>query len=92
MGSFPANISFETEERLSTFKICLGDSAKIIRSLDRNKAHGYDEISLHMIKIYASSISKPLATIYRNYLENKCFHKEWKKANIVPVHKKMIKN
>ena len=92
MVSIPANTSFENEERLSTFKICSDDSVKIIRSLDCNKAHGHDEISLHMIKIYASSISKPLTTIYRNYLESKCFHKEWKKANIVPVHKKMIKN
>ena len=43
-SSIPANISFETEESVSTFEICSGDIVKIIRSLDPNKAHGRDEI------------------------------------------------
>ena len=42
-----------------------------------------------MIKICASSILKPLAFLCRNYFE--CFHKEWKKANMITVPKKMIK-
>ena len=95
-SSIPANISFETDERLSTFEICSSDIVKIIRSLDSNKAHGHDEISIRMIKICASSISKPLAILFRNCLESECFPKEWKKGNIVPVHKKhdkqLIKN
>ena len=41
-----------------------------------------------MIKICASSISKPLAILFRNCLESECFPKEWKKVNIVPAHKK----
>ena len=77
-SSIPANISFEIEESFSTFEICSGDIVKIIiRSLDPNKAHGCDEISIHMIKIRTSSISKPLAIL---------FPKEWKKTNIVPAH------
>ena len=59
-------------------------------------AHRHDEISIRMIKICASSISKPLAILFRNCLESECFPKEWKKGNIVPVHKKhdkkLIKN
>ena len=76
-SSIPANINFETEESFSTFEICSGDIVKIIRWLDPNKAHGRDEISTCMIKIRTSSISKPLVIL---------FPKEWKKANIVPVH------
>ena len=95
-SAIPANTSFVTEERLSTFEICPGDIVKIIRSLDPNKAHGHDEITIRMIKICASSIAKPLAIFFRNFLESECFLKEWKKANIVPVHKKhgkqLIKN
>ena len=86
-SSIPANISFETEEGLSAFKICSGDIVKIIKSLDPNKAHGHDEIFIRVIKICASSIAKPQAILFRNYLESECFPKEWKKANIVPVHK-----
>ena len=95
-SAIPANTSFVTEERLSTFEICPGDIVKIIRSLDPNKAHGHDEITIRMIKMCASSIAKPLAILFRNCLESECFPKEWKKANIVPVHKKhdkqLIKN
>ena len=37
----------------------------------------------------ASSIAKPLAILLRNCLESEYFPKEWKKANIVSVHKKL---
>ena len=87
-SAIPANTSFVTEERLSTFEIYPGDIVKIIWSLDPNKAHGHDEKTICMIKICAASIAKPRAILFRNCLESECFPKEWKKANIVPVHKK----
>lgn len=34
-------------------------SNDIEKSLDPNKAHGYDIISIHMIKICSSSVYKP---------------------------------
>ena len=87
-SSIPANISFKTEERLPTFEIFSDDIGKIIESLDPNKAHGQDEISIRMINICAYSISKSLAILFSDCIEGECFPKEWKKANIVPVHKK----
>ena len=33
-------------------------------------------------------MSKPLHLIFRNRIETESFPKEWKKANIIPVHKK----
>ena len=83
----PVNINFETREILSYLEFCVDDIVKIIRSLDLNKAHGHDEISICMIKFCGSSISKPLHLIFRNWLETESFPKEWKKANITPVHK-----
>ena len=68
-------------------KFCVDNIAKIIRSLDQNKAHGHDENSIRMIKL-ASSMSKPLHLIFRNRIETESFPKEWKKANIIPVYKK----
>ena len=79
------NTGFVTKEKFSTFEICSGVIVKIKRSLELKKAHENDEICIRMIKMYTSSISKPL---FRNCHENECFPKEWKKANIVPVHKK----
>ena len=71
-SAIPANTCFVTEERLSTFEISPGDVVKIIRLLDPNKAHGQDEISILMIKLCASSVSKPLAILFRNCLESEC--------------------
>ena len=82
----PVNINFETRERLSSLEVCVDDIVKIIRSLDQNKPDGCDEISVRMIILCASSISQPLHLIF--CLETESFPKEWKRANIMPVHKK----
>ena len=91
-SSIPPNITFATKQKLSTLEFCTDDIVTIIKSLDPNKTHGHDEISVRMIKLCATSIVKPLSILFRNCFENQCFPKECKKANILPVHKKMINN
>ena len=75
--SFLQNVNIDREEIL-----------KIIRSLDSNKAHGCDEISIAMIKICDTSIVEPLLMIYEKGLEKGVYPSIWKRANIIPVHKK----
>ena len=41
-----------------------------------------------MIKICDATICKPSELIFRSCLENGKFPTEWKKANVVPAHKK----
>ena len=60
----------------------------IIHSLNYNKAHGYDDISIRLLKICDYSIVKPLSMIFKNCLQTGTFHNNWKKSNVVPVHKK----
>ena len=48
-------------------------------------------ISVCMIKLCASSISKLMAILSKNCLKSESFPNKWKKTNIVPVHRK-IKN
>ena len=64
----------------------------IIRSLNPNKAHGWDEISIRMIKISDASLLTPLRIIFTNCLRQGVFPEMWKCANVVPVHKKNEKN
>ena len=49
-----------------------------------------------MLKLCATLILKPLHILFYNSVINGCFPSEWKKANIIPVHKKgdmqIIKN
>ena len=42
-----------------------------------------------MLKIWGDSILKPLELIFKSCLENGKFPIEWKKANVVLVHKKI---
>ena len=70
-----------------TEKFSSNDTAKIIRDLEPNKAHGH-MISIRILKICGESISKPLEIIFKSYIGKGEFSSEWKKANVVPVHKK----
>ena len=49
-----------------------------------------------MLKICGSSVFRPLQIIYKSFLDRGKFPHEWKKANVVPVHKKndkqLVKN
>ena len=61
---------------------------KIIRSFDCNKAHGWDDLSVSMLKICDYSIVRPLCLIYKECLGTGNFPMSWKKANVLPIHKK----
>ena len=61
---------------------------KIVRSLDSNKAHGWDSYSISMIKICDAEIVIPRCLIYEKFLINGKFPEIWKKANVLPIYKK----
>ena len=64
------------------------DIAKTIKDLNPNKTHAFDMISIRMLKICGDSILKLLELIFLSCIESGKFPIEWKKANVVPVHKK----
>ena len=70
----------------------INDITNIIHKLNPNKAHGHDGISIRMVQISCDSIAKPLFLIFKHCFETSAFPMEWKKGNIVPVHKKGDKN
>ena len=59
-----------------------------MQKFDPNKAHGCDQISIHMLKICGKSIRKPLECLFRECLNTGLFPLDWKEANLVPVYKK----
>ena len=67
------------------------DIVKIIGLLDPNKAYGHDMFSIRMIKLCGNSIFKPFSIIFNDCLNGGKFSHEWKKANVVPVHKERNK-
>ena len=65
-----------------------GDIITHIRSLNPNKAHGCDGITIRMIQICDDILVIPLSIIYSNCIKKGAFPKLWKMANVVPVYKK----
>ena len=61
---------------------------RLIHSLDSNKAHGCDGISVAMIKICDDCLVEPLSLIFKACLETGVYPSSWKIANIIPVHNK----
>ena len=75
---------------VSKFSVSVNEAkiVSIIRKLSPNKAHGCDNISSRMLKIYDTVITRPVKIIYEKCIETDRFPLLWKKANIVPAHKK----
>ena len=87
-SKLPSHIKYLTDNRLSLASFSHDKIAKVIQNLDPNKAHGHDNISIRMVKVCGPSIYKPLEIIFNQCLETGVFPSEWKKGNIVPIHKK----
>ena len=62
---------------------------KIIKTLDINKTHGHDEVSIRFLKLSDKIMIKPLFITLKNCKLEKAFPNLWKKTNVVPIHKKM---
>ena len=85
----PSELPLLTDSKLSTCHFAKEDIFRIINNLDPNKAHGHDEISIHMSKICGDSICRPLNIIFKTCLLTSKFPLKWKKTNnTVPIHKK----
>ena len=84
------HIKYLIDNRLSFVSFSHDKIAKVIQNLDPNKAHGHDNISIHMFKVCGPSIYKPLEIIFNQCLETGVFPSEWKKDSILPNpnHKK----
>ena len=73
--------------RLTSFKFD-NNIFKIIRSLNVNKAHGYEGISVRMMEMCNESLIQTLPLVFRGFIYTGVYPDTWKKSNIVPVHKK----
>ena len=84
----PATLNIKTTETLASILVTRADIAKIMKNLDPNKAHAHDMISIRTLKLCGDSVLPPVELIFKSSLESGTFPSEWKKLNVVPVHKK----
>ena len=87
-STLPTHMQYLTNNRLSSVAFSQDDIAKIIQNLTSGKVQGHDNISIRMLKICGSAIYKLLAIIFKQCVDKGIFPSEWKKGNIVPIHKK----
>ena len=57
-----------------------------------DKARGWDKLSIRMITTSGGSITFPLKLIFKSMINEVVFPEDWKKSNVVPIHKKGSKN
>ena len=63
-SSVPNESVVLTNDKFTNLEICKEEILKIIRSLNANKAHGFDGISIRILQICDESICKPLTIIF----------------------------
>ena len=77
-----------TESRIEGINISSDEITSLIRSLDKGKAGGSDQISSHMILLCDDSITVPLKLIFDQILATGIYPDSWKLANVTPIYKK----
>jgi len=91
-SSILPNLNLSTDLLLNDVNFSPVDITNHINKLNINKAHGHDGIPARIIKICGDSIADPLSIIFKKCLSEGCFPLKWKKANVIPIHKKNEKN
>ena len=84
----PSIFARKADKSISTVTFTSDDIATLIQSPDPNKVHGH-VISIRMLKLCDKSICKPLDLIFRFCIKHGEFPTESRKANVVPVLKKV---
>ena len=64
----------------------------LLSNINSNKACGPDEIHGKILKFCSSSLSHPLSLIFKISYNTGCIPRDWKVANVVPIHKKGSKD
>ena len=75
------DVRFHTNACLNSFSFTEKDIPAIIKSLVPNKSHGWDNISVKMIKMYGKQLTLPLKMIFQADLNDGAFTDDWKKGN-----------
>ena len=80
------------KKMLASFDIKDDDILPIIKNLNVDKAHGWDQLSIRMIKTCGGAITFPLKLISKTMINEGVLPDDWKKSNVVPIHKKESKS
>ena len=86
------NFSYKIQKGISNIEIKEDHVLLIIKNLNPNKVHEWDNVSIRMIQLCGKPIVKPLKYLYESSLTAGIFPEHWKKGNTIPVQKKESQN
>ena len=81
-----------TDAKLDSLDINVVLIKKILMSLNPHKAHGWDNISVQMVKICGDLIVTPLKISFDNCTFQSLYPSTWKRSNVIQIHKKGSKS
>ncbi|CAB3994357.1 Hypothetical predicted protein [Paramuricea clavata] len=82
------SISETTDTIFNDIVLSEGTVRSVLRNLDNNKAHGPDEIPARLLTETAYQIAPSLCLLFNKSLKSGIVPREWRLANVVPIHKK----
>ena len=86
-SNIPYYQRYMTIAKISSIKFQNKD-INVIKALDPGNTHGYDDLSIRVLKTCESAVAKPLTILFKNCISQGTFPDNWKKSNICPIHKK----
>ena len=85
---FPTDLPQLTNKCIDSIYFSSSGIAKIISRSDPNKAQDHDMLSVRMMKLYGSSICKPLSIIFSDRQMRENFLMNGKKLTLYPYRRK----
>jgi hypothetical protein len=80
------------DSTLETFYVEEADTRNYLQKLNANKAFGPDGISPKLLKEGSSELAPSLTKLFNRSLQDGKFPKLWKRANVIPLHKKQARS
>ena len=78
----------QSDTILETLAIPEKDVLDLLNAMNQKKASGPDLISQEMLKLAGDAIAPSLTMLFNHCLNKSYFPKIWKRANVIPLHKK----
>ena len=79
-------------EKMSDFKFKPKDIRQVLKKLKIDKATGMDQIPNRVLKICFNELATPLSRLFKICFDCGSFPSQWKKASVVPLHKRGSKS
>ena len=82
------HLTQETNNIVSNVLVTAEQVAQLLSAVDVGKATGPDDVSPRLLKNCSRELADPLTTVFTSCLNEKKWPSIWKKARVVPIHKK----